>query len=336
MVLSVRFFILYFLLSLSFLKAERVSLLTYNLENLFDSVDDPLIEDEVFFPFSVKQNKEHREKCKKQNAQSRHRLWECLYLDWSKKKIDFKMKNLAEVVFKSPGSRGPDVLIVEEVENKAIVEEWNQKHLKKANYSVYHVDSLDKRGIDQAVLTRLPVVETKYHRVEFKKFFKKTKELRGILEVVVQLPQLKLHVLAVHLPSQQSSFEEREVLLNKLNSLALEIPANEALVVGGDFNISAEEWEKKKVFKNYLQETWSLAHREGCTSCKGTYYYGRKKEWSFFDMLLLRMDRQKKQRWSWDAKSVRVLESGIRPQGFDEKSLKGASDHWPLYGELIY
>jgi endonuclease/exonuclease/phosphatase family metal-dependent hydrolase len=332
----VRFFILYILLSLSFLKAERVSLLTYNLENLFDSVDDPRIEDETFLPFSSKQNKEHQEKCKKQNAQSRHRLWQCLYLDWSKKKIDSKMKNLAEVVFKSSGSRGPDVLIVEEVENRVIVEEWNQKHLKKANYSVYHVDSPDKRGIDQAVLTRLPVLKTKYHRLEFKKFFKKTKELRGILEVVVQLPQLKLHVLAVHLPSQQSSFEEREVLLNKLNSLALEISTNEALVVGGDFNISAEEWEKKKVFKNFLQDTWSLAHREGCASCKGTYYYGRKKEWSFFDMLLLRIDRQKKQRWSWDAKSVRVLEGGKRPQGFDEKSLKGASDHWPLYAEFLY
>lgn len=331
-----RFLILYFLFSLSFLRAERFSFLTYNLENLFDSVDDPQIDDETFLPFSSKQSKVHQEKCKKQNAQSRHRLWECLYLDWSRETIDSKMKNLAEVVFKSPGSKGPDVLIVEEVENRAIVEEWNQKHLKKANYSVYHVDSPDKRGIDQAVLTRLPVLETKYHRLEFKKFFKKTKELRGILEVVLQLENLKLHVLAVHLPSQQSSFEEREVLLNKLNSLAQEIPANEALVAGGDFNISAEEWDKKKVFKNYLQNTWSLAHREGCSSCKGTYYYGRKKEWSFFDMLLLRLDRQKKPRWSWDAKSVRVLESGKRPQGFDEKSLKGASDHWPLYGELVY
>jgi endonuclease/exonuclease/phosphatase family metal-dependent hydrolase len=332
----VRFLIFYFLLSLSFLNAERISLLTYNLENLFDSVDDPLIDDETFLPLKSKQTKEHQEKCKKQNAQSRHRLWECLYLDWSQEKIDFKMKNLAEVVFKSPASRGPDVLIVEEVENKAVVEEWNQKYLKKANYSVYHVDSPDKRGIDQAVLTRLPVLETKYHRVEFKKFLKKSKELRGILEVVIQLAQIKLHVLAVHLPSQQSSFEEREVLLNKLNSLALEISANEALVVGGDFNISAEEWEKKKVFKNYLQDAWSLAHREGCASCKGTYYYGRKKEWSFFDMLLLRIDRQKKARWSWDAKSVRVLESAKRPQGFDEKSLKGASDHWPLYAEFLY
>ena len=331
-----RFLILYFLFSLSFLRAERVSFLTYNLENLFDSLDDPRTEDETFLPLQSKQAHEHREKCKKQNPQSRHRFWECLYLDWSKEKIDFKMKNLAEVVFKSPGSKGPDVLIVEEVENKAIVEEWNQKHLKKANYSVYHVDSPDKRGIDQAVLTRLPVLETKYHRLEFKKFFKKTKDLRGILEVVIQLPQLKLHVLAVHLPSQQSTFEERELLLNKLNALVLNVPANEPVVVGGDFNISAQEWEKNKVYKNYLQDTWSLAHREGCSSCKGTYYYGKKKEWSFFDMLLLRSDRQKKPRWSWDSVSVQVLDSGKKPLGFDEKSLKGASDHWPLYGELVY
>jgi hypothetical protein len=143
------------------------------LENLFDSVDDPRTEDETFLPLKSKQTTEHREKCKKQNPQSGHRLWECLYLDWSKEKITSKMKNLSEVLFKSPGSKGPDVLIVEEVENKAIVEEWNQKHLKKANYSVYHVDSPDKRGIDQAVLTRLPVLETKYHRLEFKRFFKK-------------------------------------------------------------------------------------------------------------------------------------------------------------------
>jgi hypothetical protein len=165
---------------------------------------------------------------------------------------------------------------------------------------------------------------------------KKTKELRGILEVILQLPQLKLHVLAVHLPSQQSSFEERELLLNKLNALVLEFPPNDPVVVGGDFNISAQEWEKNKVYKNYLQDTWSLAHREGCSSCRGTYYYGRKQEWSFFDMLLLRLDRRKNPQWSWDSRSVHVLESGKKPLGFDEKSLKGASDHWPLYGELVY
>lgn len=146
-----------------------------------------------------------------------------------------------------------------------------------------------------------------------------------------------LHVLALHLPSQGAKFVEREAVLNELNRLALRIPANDVVVAGGDFNITSREWDKEKVYSNYFENVWRPAHMDGCKDCKGTYYYSSNKEWSFFDLLLLRFDRQKKARWRWDAQSVKTLSTGKSkyPVRFEPNSLKGASDHYPIYAELV-
>lgn len=333
-----------FLLVVNCLHANvRVSVMAYNLENLFDTQDDPNVQDETYLPLKDKAGEAHKQKCKSIRSMSKKYQWDCLFLDWNDEIVSSKMKNLSEQIFKAPGSKGPDVLIVSEVENRHVLEAFNKKYLAKAGYSVTHMDSKDERGIDQAILSRLPIIKYEYHFIAIEKKRKrskksKAKDLRGILHAHLKLNDSKvLHVLALHLPSQGSSFSEREAVLNELNRIAMQIPANDVVVAGGDFNISSKEWDKEKVFSSYFENIWKPAHMDGCKECAGTYYYPSKKEWSFFDLLLLRFDREKKARWSWDSKTVQVIKTskGKYPQRFEPNTRTGSSDHYPMYAELV-
>ena len=317
--------------------STRLSVMTYNVENLFDNKDDPATNDETYLPLKDKKNPAHEKKCKT-TAGFGSRLWDCMFLDWNDEIIHQKMKNLSEQIFLAPGGRGPDVLILAEVENKQVVEGLNQRYLAKAGYKVYHHESHDSRGIDQAILSRYPVKEEKYHEISYEKQRKnkvRSKELRGIFHVKLVVKGKAIHVLALHLPSQGAPFQEREVVLNNLNKIAMEIPANEALLAGGDFNITSVEWDKKKVFPHYFESIWSVAFMKDCHECVGTYYYAPKKQWSYFDLLLLRNDRQKKQRWRWENPRVVHAASIIQPLRFDPRTGKGASDHFPFFAELV-
>lgn len=323
----------------------RVSVVAYNAENLFDTVDDPKIQDETYLPLAFKKSNEatHNSKCKSANSRAGGRMWECLFLDWNADMLSAKMANLAKEIFAAPGGKGPDVLILSEVENRSVVDEFNKKHLAKAGYTVTHMDSKDERGIDQAILSRFPLIKYEYHFIAIEKKRKRSKkaqskDLRGILHAHLDIGKGKvLHVLAVHLPSQGAKFAEREVVLNELNKIALKVPANDVLIAGGDFNITSKEWDKEKVYSNYFENIWRPAHMDGCKDCKGTYYYKSNKEWSYFDLLLLRFDREKKARWRWDAQSVQVLSTSKTkyPVRFEPNTLKGASDHYPIYAELV-
>ncbi len=327
------------LLLISCLEAAptRVSIMTYNVENLFDTLDDPKTQDHSFLPLSSKKNRKHREKCKQP---SEGREWECLFLDWNDTRLDAKMKNLSQKILSVGSGKGPDVLILAEVENRSVVELLNKKYLE-SRYKVTHMDTHDERGIDQAILSRLPQTQEKYqyHTMKFKSKSpfgsQYSKELRGILHAEFDVGTKKLHVLALHLPSQRAPYVERKLMLEQLNRIALALPTVDVVVAGGDFNVTTREWKSEKVYPAFIENTWKLAHTDGCQSCVGTYAYN--KEWSFFDMLLLREDREKKARWAWDPKSVQVVNPKKQkfPQKFDPNRLEGDSDHFPLYAELL-
>ena len=77
--------------------AAEFFLASWNLENLFDTEDDPSVEgDEDFTADAPKK--------------------------WTPERLDIKLANLASIIRKMNGGRGPDVLGVCEVENRKVVE----------------------------------------------------------------------------------------------------------------------------------------------------------------------------------------------------------------------
>ena len=73
---------------------EVISIMTFNVENLFDNMDDAGKKDETYLPKEMKTNQLHIEKC----HQVKVRRWreECLFWDWSDDVVQQKLKVVAQ------------------------------------------------------------------------------------------------------------------------------------------------------------------------------------------------------------------------------------------------
>lgn len=313
------------------------SVMTYNVENLFDLIDDPKKDDNTFLPLGLKKSAKHISNCKKIEVKK----WreQCLHWDWNKKVLDTKLNRLAQVI-RSGGQdqRGPDLLILQEIENENILSQLKNEHLSDMGYkSLVLIDGKDKRGIDVAFLSRLEVIgKAKLHPIPFKNVEKKRiNDTRGILEANFRLPDGNtLTAFAVHFPAPFHPAPMRVQAFEKLNKLAKQLPKDRLYVAGGDFNLTAEEDKNDKVLEKLVSPFWTVAHLAGCKSCKGTHYYPPKKSWSFLDMILFSKSFSNS---PWTMRQVKLVNElpfqrtkDNEPQDFDLPDIKGVSDHWPL------
>ena len=96
-----------------------VTIMTFNLQNLFDNADDPGKNDRTFMAAAYKLSDEHKRECAKIPVQK----WrdECLYLDWNDQIIEKKLAAIAAAIKQVDNGRGPDILMLQEVENVTIL-----------------------------------------------------------------------------------------------------------------------------------------------------------------------------------------------------------------------
>lgn len=118
----------------------------YNLENLYDTINDPLKNDEEFLPKGV--NKYTSE----------------IYLE--------KLSHLSEAISKigaDVNKSGPTIMGFSEIENIHVIEDLiNMPLLKKNNYGIVHYDSPDIRGVDVGFIyqkSRFKVIGSSSHRL---------------------------------------------------------------------------------------------------------------------------------------------------------------------------
>ncbi len=319
--------------------AESVSILSFNVENLFDTLDDKDRSDESFLPLETKiQNDSIIQSC----LRVRRFKWkkQCLYLDWSEENLKAKMTNIEKVVRASNKGKGPDIIVFQEVENLRVLTQLRDQHLKEWKH-IGFIEGFDKRGIDIAVLSKKPLQgKPQLHKIPFKKMKKgRVKDTRGILQVEFQLDDhTRLVIFGVHLPAPYHPYHFRIQAVEFLNSLVGKLDKKDIAVAIGDFNIPRDEEEKRKILRGRIDQYWQAPHLEYCKDCKGTTYYPPKKSWSFLDLALVSKSQGK---WSFDPKSFRV-ENGLNlqktpesyPKSFDPKTQSGVSDHFPILLEL--
>src|SRR5262249_51006984 len=136
---------------------RRVTLMAYNVENLFDTQDNPAREgDNTYLPLSQKGTPEHVALCERNNPPGSFRQ-ECLKLDWSEQVLAKKIANLAGVIGRFEGG-GPDILVLEEVENQQILNRLRLALPSGAAYvTAINLDDSPGRGINVAIMSKLPV-----------------------------------------------------------------------------------------------------------------------------------------------------------------------------------
>ena len=103
----------------------------YNVENLFDTIDNPNTKDDEFLPISEKK-------------------WDTYRYNY---KINQLEKVFKKIIEKENENNLPDIIGLCEVENNFVVEDLLKTEIfKKHRYQIIHKQSPDGRGIDCALL----------------------------------------------------------------------------------------------------------------------------------------------------------------------------------------
>lgn len=325
--------------------AGKVRVLTYNVENLFDLERDEEKNDNTFLPATVKEaDATHTNRCMVMND-SAYRASECIEKDWSAGTLKRKLSRLTDVLKQVNNGLGPDILILQEVESRKVLEMWRDGYLKEMGYeTIAYVKGPDERGINPAILSRFPLVKDPVlHEIDFTSLEPNPRPSRGILEAHLRMPDGEtLAAFAVHFPSQGAPTKFRKVAVEALMSVTAKVAPGTPVLVGGDFNITSREDYKERYF-NLLAKQFAVSHQVGCKGCVGTTYYPRDNTWSFFDVLLFNDNLASgKGRWALDRDSIRIVNSSIYQMRFNGTPARftragastGVSDHWPMYAEL--
>lgn len=313
-----------------------VTIMTFNVQNLFDTVDDPGKDDKAYLPIEQKSNPAHIAACNEIEVESWRR--ECLELDWDDDLLARKLAVIADTIRQVDG--GPDIIAFQEVEHGALLERLRHEYLVELGYGpAVLVEGDDLRGIDTGFLSKLPLDGPAIlHPLHFPDHPEREGDTRGVLEATFILPDgSRLTGFAVHFPAPFHPTGMRERAYEQLNALRDAVPAANAVFAAGDFNTTRSEVDTTGILDRWVRPSWTIGHDTGCGDCRGTYYYARDDSWSFLDMILFSPARSGNATWGIRADSVRVANARLAqrtpdgaPARFEPARGTGVSDHWPL------
>lgn len=305
----------------------------YNIENLFDTIQTPGVNDFEFTPDGT--NK------------------------WNSQRYFKKLENISDVISQIgnelfPG--GPAVLGLCEIENReVIVDLINTPKLKSAKYDIVHYDSPDARGVDVALIYRTDFFRVTSSRsarlrVENMPDFKTRDQLvvSGIFDGE------PMHFIVNHWPSRRGG-EKRSLPLRKaaakltrsiVDSIFTTDP-NAKIFIMGDLNDDPTSPSVNKVLgakggKSDLKKSdlfnpmWQL-HKDGI----GSLAY--RDAWNLFDQIIISEPLIGDDRSTYKFLRAKVFNSPFLAQksgqfaGYPFRTYVGTdwqggySDHFPVY-----
>lgn len=303
----------------------------YNVENLFDTINDPDKNDDEFTPKSPK--------------------------NWDSKKYYDKLQKLAEVLT-FPSRTNPLFVGLAEVETRGVVEDLMQTgRLSQTQYRVVHFESPDIRGIDVSFAydSQRFIVE---HQEGIPFYAEKNPRIktRNILYVKGGLKDsLIVHIFVNHWPSRREGTHKSEykriaaaeILRRKTDSIrAIDKDAN--ILIMGDFNDYPPSHSLVKVLeagepdegKNFVNIMLPMQKRG-----LGSFRYQRK--WGFLDQFIVSPNlihtnkglavKDGEAYLIDDDKFMFFYEDGEKTPNktyAGDKYLGGYSDHLAIYGFL--
>ena len=313
------------------IQKHEYTIVSYNVENLFDTVDDPKIPDEEFLPDAEKM--------------------------WTPERYQKKLNDLAEVISEINPKELPEIVGLTEVENQTVLEDL--VHTAKLNnqYAIIHEESPDYRGIDVALIYRKDAFTEITHEVlpvtfpddpEFK--------TRDILHVTGKIRNKTVHIFENHWPSRIGGDEKTEpkrvlaasVLKSKVDQILANDP-NARIIIMGDMNDEPTNKSLEEILgaqmpgdgKALLVNLMMPDAKAGL----GTYYYSG--NWNMLDNLVVScnmisakniyVENQKGYIFSSDWMTY-ANKSGVKTPNrtyVGKKYVAGVSDHFPVYFKLF-
>jgi hypothetical protein len=309
----------------------------YNVENLFDTLNTPGVNDFEFTPEGPNR--------------------------WNSKKYYDKLEKLSRVISEIGTELTPDgpaILGLSEVENRLVLEDLvNQEKIRNRNYQIVHFDSRERRGVDVALLYQpkyLTVTNTKTYPlvIEGRADFASRDQLlvSGIFDGE------PMHFIVAHWPSRSGGEKRSRPLRVAAANIArhmidsiLEIDANAKIMFMGDFNDDPLNISIKKNLNargdiaglkpGELFNPFEPLFRRGI----GTLAW--RDSWNLFDQIILSPGLTGDDKTSYKFHSALVFNRKYlqqpegRFQGYPFRSyaggafLGGYSDHFPVYIFII-
>lgn len=251
-------------------ESESIYVAFYNVENLFDTINDPVTKDDVFTPSGEK--------------------------EWNTKRYHKKLNDISSVLRGITGQDFPDLIGFAEIENRKVLEDLiNTNDNSKNNFKIVHEESPDARGIDVGLIYNQDVFKYLNHKsipvITGSKY--KVRDIlytRGILN-----NSDTIHIFVNHWKSRSGGQEKTEperikcaeTLRKEVDSL-LTINIHTNIIIMGDLNDAPSN---KSVFETLeadnskdpksLFNTMLVLSEEG----KGTHSY--RGEWNMLDNIIV-------------------------------------------------
>lgn len=332
---------------------QKISFMTFNVENLFDTRHDDGKNDFTYLPLSLKRSpkfldSKDGEKFLESCVSARFKNWRlsCLTYDWSEEVLNQKLAAVARVIKSSNGGKGADVIFLQEVENIRVLNMLLENELAGLGYSPVLIEGQDDRGIDTAILSKWKVKAKKLHAIQFPGVDEdRAADTRGILQASLEGPGgIPIEAFSVHFPAPFHPTKMRERALDTLEEITKDLHDTAITVVGGDFNITSREDKKESLTQKRSKKRWNVSHLVGCKECPGSSYYPPKKDWSFLDHIWVSKTTEKLG-WKLNTESIQLVNHAddqsikkpfLHPKRMEIENgkLSGVSDHWPVYLEL--
>lgn len=312
----------------------------YNLENLFDTINDPTKFDEASPIMELNTNREEVYKMKIQN-----------------------MAKVIADIGTDEVKNSPAILGVSEVENRNVmVDLINDPQLLDKDYGIVHFDSPDARGIDVGLLYQKalfqPISSSAHELVIYDDITRDRSYTRDQLLVTGKLDGELVHIIVNHWPSRSGgearsrSKRESAAKLNKqlIDSLQSIDPYAKIFTMG-DLNddptnssikriLKAEKDRERVSFKG-IYNPYENFYRKGL----GTTAY--RDAWSLFDQILMTKPLLDKDYSTYKFYKANIYNKYYlttktgRWKGYPFRSFAdggfsgGFSDHFPVYVYVI-
>ena len=311
---------------------EEAIVAFYNVENLFDTIDDPITIDEDFTPSGK--------------------------LQWNSVRYSEKLSRISEVIDLLPGEL-PVFIGLCEIENKAVLLDLVREPAlsaspKKGRYEIIHADSPDERGIDAVALydaSKLKDVRFEYYTIALPD--PKDPNTRDILHAQGKLDGETIHFFVNHWPSRSGGQTESEpnrlavaALLKSKIDVVLSENANAKILIMGDFNDHPNDKSIYETLGASDQPSSPLYNQMYAIHAAGNGSYFYKGEWGALDQMITSSGFMNTKGWHVDAQASGVLrddrilfrdKDGVaRPsRSYAGDSYKGGySDHLPVFIKL--
>lgn len=254
----------------AFAQDKNLIIAFYNVENLFDTINDPQIKDEEFTPQGDKR--------------------------WNTERYNKKLEDISKILKEIGNNKFPDIVGFAEVENRTVLQDLIAVNSDEKNsFKIVHEESPDARGIDVGLIYN----QNNLKYISHKKIPVNTGEVYKVRDILYAKFILDnsdtIHIFVNHWKSRSGGKEKTEpqrivcaqTLKNEIDSIQ-SINIDAKIIAVGDLN---DEPTNKSVFEtlkaNNTNENGTLTNLMLPLSKKGLGSHSYRGNWSALDQIIV-------------------------------------------------